>query len=84
MLPSEPVKNIFAMRDALIDYLEPIYPDCWFELDGWYNIDQALWTCDHEEFKSARNAIVKEVEDERDELRRKLYQHELGTVDDRE
>lgn len=75
MLSPEPPQNLFAMRNALINYLGPVV-DYYYELLDWPLIGLALWTWDYEALKQARDAIIDETEAERQELTRKLYEHE--------
>lgn len=79
MLSAEPAENLFAMRDALIMYLEPTYSEYYYELGGWSDIEEAVWTCDHKSFKEARNAIIEQVEAHREELKRRVYEHDIDS-----
>jgi hypothetical protein len=77
MLSTEPAANLYAMRGALADYLKPTHGDKYINMLEWHAVDDALWIGDYPAFKEARDAIVKRIEEEREELKPKLYEHEV-------
>lgn len=78
MLSAEPGTNIFAMRDALAKYMKPTQGDFFLEADDWIEIDEAVYACDYSAFKKTRDAMVGPIEEERERLKRELYEHDLG------